>query len=466
MQASLFKILIQVSTVLAIFASVFIANPQAMADLASYSFDDGTYSHAYLIPLIIVYVLFHATKYGEMNYRWQPLYLVPLIGCLLLFVVFQLAQIPLVSRFFVPLVVFFALLSLFRLSLGLVVSIALIWFITPVWGPLQPILQEFSVVAVTQIMSWTTIPAYVEGNTVFIAVGAFEIAGGCSGLRYFITSMALCLIYSYLNFTRFKSIAIFFVIAIIGALITNWIRIFVIILIGHYTDMQSSIVEDHNTLGWYLFIPFILLLFYIGGKLETPKPLVTRDFSVAKGSEWLKPFGVIALIFAVSMVNVAIVTNKSSVWALNTIDIEAPPMSEVLGYPSPIVPMYTAVEEKPSPVDNYGGIIYEFTFNAESGAHRADYFFNQLMPENTSEISHDRGNQFGLIEVMTPSRERALIQYYYEANSVKTARSGQLKLLRLKAALALNSESKLFWHWIPCGRNCSSLKAQLMAAQK
>lgn len=461
MQSSLFKIVLQVSLILVIFASVFVANPQAMADLASYSFDDGTYSHAYLIPVIIVYLLFHATQYGEINYRWQPLFVLPLLVCLMLFVVFQLAQIPLVSRFLIPLVILFSVLSLFRISLGLIVSVSLVWFITPVWGPLQPILQEFSVQAVTQIMTWTHIPAYVEGNTVYIAVGAFEIAGGCSGLRYFITSMALSLIYSYLNFTRFKSIAIFFAIAIVGALITNWIRIFVIILIGHYTDMQSSMVEDHNTLGWYLFIPFILLLFYVGGKLETPKPLEQKDYTTPSKAELLKPATIVILIFAVSMLSVSALTNKKPIWAFNMIDIEAAPMSENLRAPSPIVPKYTAVETLPSPTNLSGAFIYEFSFNAESGAHRADYFFNQLVPENAKELSHDRGNQYGIIEVVNPNRKKAIIQYYYAVNGVHAARSGQLKILRLKAAIKLDSESKLFWHWIPCEGSCDSVRAKL-----
>ncbi|MBT0585678.1 exosortase [Alteromonas oceanisediminis] len=462
MQSSLHKIMVQVVLVLCVFAAVFLANPNTLADLASYSFDDGTYSHAYLIPFVIVYLLYHATRYGDIQYRWQPLFLVPLLLSLVVFMLAQLVQYPLAFRFMIPVVIGFALLSLFRLSIGLVVPIALIWFITPVWGPLQAILQQISVVAVTEIMSWTSIPAFVEGNTVHIAVGSFEIAGGCSGLRYFITSMALSLIYSYLNFTRAKSIIIFFLLAIIGSLITNWIRIFAIILIGHYTDMQSSIVEDHNTLGWYIFIPFIFALFYFGGRLERPKPLTEKPFSTPQGKDWVQPLVVIALVISVSMLSVNILKQRTPLWAVNVVDVDAEPMTDSLADPHPTIPRYSSVSENDqfNVIENAVG--YQFTFNGDSGAHRADYFFNQLVPEDYIELAHDRFDRFGVIEVKSPRNQRALIFYSYAAHGVQTPRQNALLLTRVKHAHTLDMQTQITWHYLPCANTCEQVSQQVL----
>jgi exosortase/archaeosortase family protein len=38
-------------------------------------------------------------------------------------------------------------------------------------------------------------------------------------------------------------------------MLTNWLRITALILIGQYSDMQAEIISDHNMFGWWLFIP-------------------------------------------------------------------------------------------------------------------------------------------------------------------------------------------------------------------
>src|SRR5690606_8194014 len=32
-----------------------------------------------------------------------------------------------------------------------------------------------------------------------------------------------------------------------------WIRIFILILVGYHTEMESSLMEDHETFGWIVF---------------------------------------------------------------------------------------------------------------------------------------------------------------------------------------------------------------------
>ena len=131
----------------------------------------------------------------------------------------------------------------------------------PGWGLLTAILQKVSTNAVTFLMSYSGIPTFVEGNFVTIPAGVFEIAGGCSGLRYLIVSLAISSLFSFLYIKNTKKALLFFTVAILGALITNWIRITALILIGEYTDMQSDLMTDHNVFGWYLYIPFMFLLF-------------------------------------------------------------------------------------------------------------------------------------------------------------------------------------------------------------
>lgn len=175
-------------------------------------------------------------------------------------------------------------------------------FMMPIWGGLVPILQGISTAVVSVLMSLTSIPIYVEGNVISIPNGVFEIAGGCSGLRYFLVSSAISSLYIYLYLKRAKSAAIFAFTALFGALVVNWIRILALILIGYFTNMESSLMQDHNNFGWFLYLPFMFGLFQLGNFLskreaqentptnqvktvrkDKPKPLAVLAFSLVIG---------------------------------------------------------------------------------------------------------------------------------------------------------------------------------------
>jgi exosortase len=80
--------------------------------------------------------------------------------------------------------------------------------VTPVWGPINEFLQWSSVKAVNYIMSFTGIPTFVYEEYVEIPAGTFEIADGCSGLRYVIAALALVTFYSVMYLQRARSVGL------------------------------------------------------------------------------------------------------------------------------------------------------------------------------------------------------------------------------------------------------------------
>src|SRR5690606_9423413 len=148
------------------------------------------------------------------------------------------AQQVSIIRLLFPLYVILLFCTLVKPSLALVVPLALLWFISPVWGSLTGPLQYISVVITKFIMQLTHIPVYVDGNFVQIPQGVFEIAEGCSGLRYFIVSLALSTLLCHLHLRKLKNMILLTLCAVVGAILVNGIRIVLIILIGYYSDMQ------------------------------------------------------------------------------------------------------------------------------------------------------------------------------------------------------------------------------------
>ena len=265
--------------IFALFTAILALNTPVLVTLWRHGFDDGTYSHAYLVPFISLYLYYQLSQSGKLQFRqsWSlPPTILLLLSCYLLFVTSN-AQISIGYWAALLLVCVASINMMYKFKWLIFFPAAFLIFILPFWGILVPFLQNLSILAVTSMMNFTGVPTYVEGSFVTIPAGVFEIADGCSGLRYMIVSLAISSLFSFLYINNAKKALGFFALAIFGALLTNWIRITALILIGEYTNMESSLMEDHNTFGWYLFVPFMIILFWWGSKCADIDPNSTRN---------------------------------------------------------------------------------------------------------------------------------------------------------------------------------------------
>lgn len=138
-------------------------------------------------------------------------------------------------------------------------------FAIPVWDHINEPLRVMTTSVVEQLAYLTSIPTFVEGNTVHIPSGTFHIEGGCSGLHYLIVACALSALYGLLELQTWKRRAGVVAAAAALALIANWIRVYVIILAGHLTDMQHYLVTvDHYYFGWGVFFVVLAPLLILG----------------------------------------------------------------------------------------------------------------------------------------------------------------------------------------------------------
>jgi len=213
--------LIPFISVFLIISLTLLLNLPIMATLWRYSFDDGTYSHAYLIPFIVFYLYVTLYKNNELQLRerlsWFALVLLIFSGYVLF--ITSTAQITLAYWLATLMLLCGAINFLFKPSIKLFFPALYFVFLIPLWGVLTIPLQSLSVIAVNTLMSFTTIPVFVEDQFVQIPSGIFEIAGGCSGLRYLLTSLAISSLYAFLYLRTTKNTIIFATMAIFGALL-------------------------------------------------------------------------------------------------------------------------------------------------------------------------------------------------------------------------------------------------------
>ncbi len=160
-----------------------------------------------------------------------------------------------------------------RAGLKLAVPIGFLYYAVPIWDYLTRPLVNAAVVVNDFLLGFMGIHFRVDGVYIqLLDVGTFEVADGCSGLRYLVVALTLTTLFSALNFSRLREWVVLHATAVVMALLVNWVRIFVIILAGYHTDMQSSLIAEHELFGWVLFAVALLPFFYFANRLANRSP--------------------------------------------------------------------------------------------------------------------------------------------------------------------------------------------------
>ena len=169
-----------------------------------------------------------------------------------------------------PLLVLAAILAAggFRVARLAAFPLLYLYFAFPIWEVVNPLLQTLT----AHVNLWLTrlagIPVVMQEYVIQIPSGSFEISGGCSGLHFFIVALAIAALQGELDRDDLRSRCLLLGIAGGVALVTNWIRVFVIIVAGHWTDMQHFLVRvDPYYFGWILFVFALGFYLYLAARV-------------------------------------------------------------------------------------------------------------------------------------------------------------------------------------------------------
>lgn len=226
-----------------------------------------TYTHGYLIIALVLWLLWRGReRWSQAPAHVSIVGLVMLAGLSVAWLVAYRAGLQVLHQALLPLIAAAAVLTCFGAAVTrrMALPLAYLYFAIPLWDAAIPLLQWISVFAVRVQLRLVGIPAFFESNTFQIPAGAFEIAGGCSGLHFFVVAMAISVLYGEINrdtpWTRIK-LAVF---AALMAMLANWVRIFIIAVAGHLTDMQHYLVSgEHYSFGWGVFAVMMLVYFVV-----------------------------------------------------------------------------------------------------------------------------------------------------------------------------------------------------------
>jgi len=230
------------------------------------------YSHGYIIAIVCLYLLFRlkGCLIAEVPAP-QLTGLLLLAALLFLWLIMRLAGTQIGELLLLPIIVWAAYFSIvgFRIAAHVVFPLFFLYFAIPIWHSGNYFLQWLTVLAVERMVKAAGFLAYIEANNVFLPMGTFVIADGCSGLNYFIVAVAISMLYSYLYLQSYYHKVILVLVGMSLGLIMNWLRVFIIIYAGYKTDMQHYLVTvDHTNFGWVLFGITLVPLLFVARRLE------------------------------------------------------------------------------------------------------------------------------------------------------------------------------------------------------
>ncbi|MCU7844956.1 MAG: EpsI family protein [Candidatus Thiodiazotropha sp. (ex Monitilora ramsayi)] len=232
-----------------------------------FSEEGSDQSHAPLLVLVSLFLIHRAWSSGHKNIRIHAnlAFVLLLAGVSLVWLAAGLVFVEAGQQVSLILMFVLVVLSLFGVSDGrrYIVPILLLLTLLPVWNVFVPYLQTLSAVLSSLMLDLSGVTSTREGFLLIIPNGTFEVADECSGLKFQVIGITLALIHTQLSRVGLGSVLLYMLAASGLALISNVIRIYVVVLIGYAYGMDHELVHDHNSIGWViftvLFFPFLLL---------------------------------------------------------------------------------------------------------------------------------------------------------------------------------------------------------------
>ncbi|WBS03251.1 exosortase A [Pseudoduganella sp. SL102] len=163
--------------------------------------------------------------------------------------------------------------------------------------PLIGITANFTVDA----LRLTGIPVLREGNNFSIPSGDWSVVEACSGLRYLISSVTLGCLYAYLTYQSTWRRVLFIVVALALPVLANGLRAYMIVMIGHSSNMTLAVGVDHLIYGWAFFGLVMLLLFWIGSFWREEAPAVAASANAIPRLSSASPARVAAAVLGVAV---------------------------------------------------------------------------------------------------------------------------------------------------------------------
>jgi exosortase A len=251
-----------------------------------------TFNHAFLVPLITLWLIWEKRHALAREVPRPALWLaLPFVGLAFAWLLGELATVNAVTQF--------AFVAMLVLAVPLIIGLpaakriafplGFLFFAVPIGEFVMPKLMEWTATFTVMGLRASGIPVFQEGLHFVIPSGKWSVVEACSGVRYLIASIVVGTLYAYINYQSLKRRLIFVGVSILVPLVANWMRAYIIVMLGHFSGNKIATGADHLIYGWVFFGIVIMIMFAIGMRwreheAELP-PLSVADKSRLAGKQ-------------------------------------------------------------------------------------------------------------------------------------------------------------------------------------
>ena len=162
-------------------------------------------------------------------------------------------------------------------------------------APLIEFTADFTVWAIQA----TGIPVLRNGTRFELPTGNWSVVEACSGVRYLISSVTIGCLYAYLTYQSNLRRGVFIAMSIVVPVIANGLRAYMIVMIGHTSNMELATGVDHLIYGWIFFGIVMFVMFWVGSYWREDTDAEAQALPAADPSARAQPAQVRAMALAV-----------------------------------------------------------------------------------------------------------------------------------------------------------------------
>ncbi len=224
-----------------------------------------TFAHGFAVLPISAWLIWRSrAELAACPQRPAALGVLLLAALALVWLVAAAASVPVLMQYSAMLMIAAGVVAVLGWRCAHVIAFPLAYLLlaVPFGEVLIPPLMEFTARFTVGALQLSGVPVFREHHLFSIPSGNWSVVEACSGLRYLIASLALGALHAHLNFRATGRRIAFLAAAVLLPVLANGVRAYLIVMLGHWSDMRLAVGVDHLIYGWVFFGLVSLLLFW------------------------------------------------------------------------------------------------------------------------------------------------------------------------------------------------------------
>ena len=322
---------------------------------------------------------------------------------------------------------------------------------------IEPLI-DFTAAFTVTALQWSGVPVFRDGSNFSLPTGNWSVVEACSGLRYLIAALALGALFAHVNCHSTRRRVAVMAAALLVPILANGVRAYLIVMLGHLSDMRLAVGVDHLIYGWLFFGLVALLLFWLAARWrELPPPRgvpSARSVRLSTGAASPRAVvraGVACLLLAALWPALALASQRDDASTLPAMVLTLPDppawrrlhdavaawQAPYAGTPARFAATYAHQDGDGAPVGLQLHWYARQARDAELLTHQALPYGPRWMPlaQRVRHVKLASGEQAVRESVLAHGGERLLVWRVYRQGGIVTARPMLVKLLLAQAKL-------------------------------